>query len=75
MKVYTFSEARQNFASVLDVAQAEGVVRITRRDGRVFLIAPVKDSPSPLAVQSPKLKVTRREIVAAVREGRDRDTR
>lgn len=33
MKVYTYSEARQKFASVLDKAQKDGVVRIRRRDG------------------------------------------
>lgn len=33
MNVYTFSEARQNLASVLDEAQRKGAVRIKRRDG------------------------------------------
>ena len=72
MKVYTFSEARQNFASVLDRAQREGAVRITRRDGRAFTIQPVKEVPSPLGVKSAALKLRRKEIVAAVREGRER---
>ena len=72
MKVYTFSEARQNFASVLDTAQKDGAVRVTRRDGREFTIQPVKGAPSPLAVKGVKLKLSRDEIVAAVREGRER---
>ena len=72
MKVYSFSEARQNFAAVLDNAQKEGAVRITRRDGRVFIIQPAKDSPSPLAVKAVPLKLSRQEIVSAVREGRER---
>ena len=72
MKVYTFSEARQNFASLLDEAQKEGAVRVTRRDGRAFTIQPVKGAPSPLAVKSVALKLKRSEIVAAVREGRER---
>ena len=72
MKVYTFSEARQNFASVLDAAQKDGAVRVTRRDGREFTIQPVKGAPSPLAVKAVKLKLSRDEIVAAVREGRER---
>ena len=42
MKVYTFSEARQKFSSVLDAAQLKGAVRITHRDGRAFLIHPEK---------------------------------
>jgi len=72
MKVYTFSEARQKFASVLDAAQKDGAVRVTRRDGRMFTIQPVKEAPSPLAVKGIKLKLSRDEIVAAVREGRER---
>ncbi len=72
MKVYTFSEARQNFATVLDNAQKEGAVRITRRDGRTFTIQPVQESQSPLEVKGVKLKLNRNEIVAAVRESRER---
>lgn len=72
MKVYTFSEVRQNFASVLDQAQKEGSVQITRRDGRAFTIQPVRENPSPLAVKAVRLNATREEIVASVREGRER---
>ena len=72
MKVYTFSEARQNFAAVLENAQKEGAVRITRRDGRAFTIQPVQESKSPLEVKGVKLKLNRNEIVAAVRESRER---
>jgi PHD/YefM family antitoxin component YafN of YafNO toxin-antitoxin module len=72
MKVYTFSEARQNFATVLENAQKEGAVRITRRDGRMFTIQPVLDSQSPLAVKAVRLKLSRDEIVGAIREGRER---
>ena len=73
MKVYSFSEARQNFAAVLDNAQKEGAVRIMRRDGRIFIIQPVGDSSSPLAVEAVPLDLSQREIVSAVREGRERD--
>ncbi|MBS0555790.1 MAG: type II toxin-antitoxin system Phd/YefM family antitoxin [Proteobacteria bacterium] len=72
MRVYTFSEARQNFASLLDVAQKDGAVRVKRRDGRAFTIQPAKERPSPLAVKSAALKIRRSEIVAAVRESRER---
>jgi len=72
MKVFTFSEARQNFASVLDSAQKDGSVRVTRRDGRAFTILPVPESPSPLAVKAVRLKIERSEIVAVVRDGRER---
>ena len=72
MKVYTFSEARQNFATVLENAQKEGAVRVTRRDGRTFTIQPVQEFQSPLAVKGVKLKLSRKEIVAAIRESRAR---
>ena len=75
MKVYTFSEARQKFATILDVAQLEGAVRITRRDGRTFLIRPEKEKSSPLDVTGVPLNFTREEIVSAVREGREREGR
>lgn len=72
MKVYTFSEARQNFASVLENAQKEGAVRVNRRDGRAFTIQPVQESPSPLAVKGVNLKLSRSDILAAVQESRKR---
>jgi prevent-host-death family protein len=72
MRDYTFSEARQNFASVLENAQKEGAVRITHRDGRTFTIQPVQSSESPLAVKGVKLELSRDAIVAAVRESRER---
>ena len=73
MKVFSISEARQNFAAVLDLAQKDGAVRITRRDGRAFTVQPVLEAPSPLAVKAVPLKVSRSEIVSAVREGRERE--
>jgi hypothetical protein len=72
MNVYTFSQARQNFASVLDEALSQGGVRIRRRDGSEFELAPVRSSASPLDVQGVKLTLSASEIVAAVREGRER---
>ena len=41
MTIYTFSEARQNFSSLLDKAREEGEVLIKRRDGSVFVVKPV----------------------------------
>jgi prevent-host-death family protein len=75
MKVYTFSQARQNFSSVLDSAEEEGAVRITHRDGRSFTIQPVRESPSPLAVRRVNVKLSRRDILEAVRESREHGPR
>ena len=41
MKLYTYSDARQQFSKVLDTAKKEGKVLIRRRDGSLFsLVAP-----------------------------------
>ena len=72
MRVYTYSEARQNFASVLEIAQREGAVRIRRKDGRSFVLQPESSGASPLDVDSVELGVTGAEIVEMIREGRER---
>jgi antitoxin (DNA-binding transcriptional repressor) of toxin-antitoxin stability system len=72
MTTYTFSEARQRFASVLEKAKREGEVLVRRRDGSVFAIRPVLPTESPLAVPGANLGLTADEIVAAVRESRER---
>jgi hypothetical protein len=71
MRVYTYSEARQNFASILDVAQREGGVRIARRDGRVFMLQPILEAVSPFEVAGVDVNIGREEIVSAVRESRE----
>ena len=72
MRVYTYSEARQSLASVLDVAQQEGAVRIRRRDGQLFVVRPESSDVSPLDVEGVDLGVTTDEIVSMIREGRER---
>jgi antitoxin Phd len=73
MNVYTFSEARQKLATVLDEAQRKGAVRIKRRDGSEFEIAPVRSQASPLDVEGVDLGLSAEEIVSAVREVRARE--
>ena len=51
MKIYTYSEARQRLASLLEQAAKYGEVRIKRRDGQVFVVKPQKGKGSPLAVE------------------------
>jgi hypothetical protein len=72
MTVYTYSEARQNLASLLEQARSEGGVRIKRRDGQEFVIRPVRSKGSPFDVKGIDLDVSAEDIVAAVREGRER---
>ena len=72
MRVYTYSQARQNFASLLEIAQRDGAVRIRRKDGRSFVLQPDSSGTSPLDVEGVDLGVTTAEIVEMVREGRER---
>ena len=72
MNVYTFSEARQRLAEVLDEAKRKGAVRIKRRDGSEFEIAPIRAKSSPLDVEGIDLRIGAEEIVSAVREMRER---
>lgn len=71
--VYTYSEARQKLAALLDQAAAEGEVRIKRKDGRVFVIRPALQTSSPLDVPGVDLGLSAEEIVAFVHEGRRAD--
>jgi len=70
MDVYTYSEARQHLAKVLDRAKKAGAVRIRRRGGSVFQITPVEQKSSPLDVGFVDVSLTRDDIIAAVRESR-----
>ena len=72
MTIYTFSEARQKFASVLEKARSEGKVLIKRKDGSVFVIQPVSNRESPLNVKGIDLGLSASEIVDIVREIRKR---
>ncbi len=72
MRVYTYSEARQNLASLLEVAQKDGAVRIRRKDGQSFVLQPESSEASPLDVEGVDLDVTTDEIVNMIREGRER---
>ncbi len=74
MRIYTYTEARQQLAALLDRAVREGEVRIKRKDGSEFTLQPAPRSTSPLEVGAVESDLTATEIVAAVREGRERDT-
>jgi prevent-host-death family protein len=71
MKVYTYSEARQRLADVLNIARNEEVI-IKRRGGETFSIVFLKSKKSPFDVPGIKTKATTKDIIAAVRESRER---
>ena len=70
MKEYTYSEARQRLASILDRARREGSVRIRRRYGQKFILQPETQSKSPLDVPGIKTGLKREEIVEIIRSSR-----
>ena len=70
MTVYTYSEARQKFASLLDKAREEGEVLIRRKDGQIFSMRPAKLKKSPLSVKGMAPFVSTKELVATIREQR-----
>jgi antitoxin Phd len=70
MNVYTYTEARQKLATLLDKALREGEVLIRRRDGQVFVVKPQASQDSPLDVEGVDLNLKAAEIVAFVQEGR-----
>jgi hypothetical protein len=70
VKIYTYSEARQNLASLLDEARLKGGVRIRRRDGASFVLRPETTASSPLDVDGAKLGLKRSQIVAAIHDSR-----
>jgi hypothetical protein len=72
MTTYTYSEARQNFAAVLDKAKKEGKVLIKKRDGSSFILSPLPFAESPLNVRGINLDLTLPEIIDVLKEVRSR---
>ena len=72
MRVFNYSEARQNFASILNMATKEDVI-ITKKDGSRFKIVPLSknESKSPFDVHGIKSKVTTKDILDVIRETRE----
>ena len=76
MKVYNYSEARQNFSTILNTALKEEVI-ITRRDGSKFKITSINEAKrkrkSPLDdIKGIKTNITMDDILDAIRESRER---
>lgn len=70
MRIYSFSEARQKLAEVLDIARTEDVL-IRRRSGETFVLSFRRSQRSPFDVSGiDPGRVTTKDIVEAVRESR-----
>jgi len=70
MKVYSYSEARQQLAQLLNRVRQDGQVEIRRRDGQAFIVRPAESAGSPLDVPGVDTDFSREEIVRLVRESR-----
>ena len=70
MKVYTYSQARQQLASLLEEAARKGVVKIRRRDGAVFELARAEERESGLDVPGLATDIGTAEMLSIVRESR-----
>ncbi|MCF6264709.1 MAG: type II toxin-antitoxin system Phd/YefM family antitoxin [Xanthomonadales bacterium] len=73
MRAYSYTEVRQNLASVLDEANEKGVVQINRRDGQSFILKPISTKGSPLDIKGIDVDISTEEIVAIIRAGRERE--
>ncbi len=76
MKVFNFSEAKENFLEILDLACEEDVL-ISQKNGQRFKIVPLFENPVPslkkssLDVQGIDCDVTTEEIIETIREFRE----
>jgi hypothetical protein len=72
MKIYTYSQARNKLADILEESKSEEVV-IRRRKGDMFSIVPkTPRCRSPFDVPGLPTDITREEILEAIRESRER---
>ncbi len=71
MKVYTYSEARQNLSEILNISLKEEVV-IRRKDGNSFSVKRrIEKKKSPFDIEGIKTKASTADILNAVRESRE----
>ena len=75
MKIYTYSKAREKLADILEESKSEEVV-IRRRKGDLYSIVP-KSHPrrSPFDVAGLQKGLSRKEILEAIRESRERSNK
>ncbi len=73
MKVYTYSEAREKLAAVLEESKTEEVI-IKRRKGDSYAIVPQfqRRRRSPFDVLGLDTGISKDEILDAIRESRER---
>ena len=71
MDSYTYSNARKYLSKVLNTAYKQGQVKITRRDGKSFIVRPEIKKKSPLNVKGINIKgLTMVDILNSIKDGR-----
>ena len=71
MKIYTYSQARERLADILEESKKEEVV-IRRRKGDMFSIVPKsRRLRSPFDVPGLRKGITKREILGAIQKSRE----
>ncbi len=72
MKVYTYSQAREKLANILEESKKEEIV-IRRRKGDMFSVVPKTPiRRSPFDVAGLHKSISRQEILEAIHESRER---
>ncbi|MBR4791308.1 MAG: prevent-host-death protein [Treponema sp.] len=71
MLVMTYSDARQNFASVLDKSESDGAVLVKRADGSLFRISPEQKGQSPFEGIKTLFDLQQNDIMQALKESRE----
>lgn len=67
----TYSDARQNFASVLDKSESDGAVLVKRADGSLFRISPEQKGQSPFEGIKTLFDLQQNDIMQALKETRE----
>ncbi|MBO4439153.1 MAG: prevent-host-death protein [Treponema sp.] len=71
MLVMTYSEARQNFATVLEKSKNDGCVFVKRADGSMFKILPEQSNRSPFDGIKTLYDIRHEDIMSALKETRE----
>jgi len=72
MKTYTYSQARERLADILEESKKEEII-IRRRKGDIFSIVPKAPARrSPFDIPGLRKNISRKEIIEAIRESRKR---
>ena len=72
MTTFTDEQVRRELTEILDAAQKQGEVRIRTKDGKEYAVRPVASADSPFNIPGVDLKLSAKEIVGFVREGREK---